>query len=157
MNKCIFEGNRNHQDINYSLHSFPTRRSSDLRIYRGNLVIDLPQKIDYIFPWDKLLLLGTDKQILDFRELSESKICNITGVEDIELFQVTINQNSPLIGLHANISDVRNSYEVLVIGLERANDNIYIRPTSANVFEKGDTLWVVGTKDKVKVLEGNNA
>ncbi len=128
-----------------------------IRIYRGNLVIDLPQKIDYIFPWDKLLLLGTDKQIYDFRELSESKICNITGVEDIELFQVTINEHSPLIGLHANISDVRNSYSVLVIGLEKANDNIYIRPTSANIFEAGDTLWVVGTKDKVKVLEGNNA
>ncbi|MEF9986879.1 MAG: cation:proton antiporter [Bacteroidales bacterium] len=126
-----------------------------IRITRGSEIIDLPHKDDMLFPLDSLLVLGTDKQIQDYRTLSEDR-----GISDIqirydemELFQLTLSESSVLVGNTANISDIRNTYEVLLIGIEKSDSNLFIRPTSAIIFEQGDTIWAVGSKEKVKLLD----
>jgi K+/H+ antiporter YhaU regulatory subunit KhtT len=41
---------------------------------------------------------------------------------------------------------------VLLVGLEGEESNTFIRTTSATTIQAGDTVWVVGEKNKVKEL-----
>lgn len=125
-----------------------------IRIHRGGEIIDLPQKDELLYPMDSLQILGTDKQVQDYRLLSEDK--EVTSVQahsdDMDLLQLTLGEHSVLIGTQANITLVRSKYGVLIIGVEKAHSNTYIRPTSAITFEQGDTIWAVGKKERVKLL-----
>ncbi|MEG0518641.1 MAG: cation:proton antiporter [Bacteroidales bacterium] len=125
-----------------------------IRIHRGGEIIDLPEKDELLYPMDSLQILGTDKQVQDYRLLSEDK--EVTSVQahsdDMDLLQLTLGEHSVLIGNQANITLVRSKYGVLIIGVEKAQSNTYIRPTSAITFEQGDTIWVVGKKERVKLL-----
>lgn len=125
-----------------------------IRIHRGEESIDLPQKTEILFPMDLLMILGTDKQVQDYRLLSEDTEVTHQQAhsDDMELLQLTLGDHSSLIGNQANISYIRNKYGVLLVGVEKAQSNTYIRPTSAVTFELGDTIWVVGEKEKVKSL-----
>lgn len=126
-----------------------------VRIIRGEQVIDLPFKTEVLLPGDELMLLGTDKQVQDYRALAHDSHfdeIDYTKLKEMELFQMTLNENSILIGSSANISHVRENFGVLIVGVEKSNDNTFLRPTSALKIEQGDTVWVVGTKDKIKSL-----
>ena len=136
-----------------------------IQIVRGELVINLPDKNVQLFPSDVLWVLGTDNQLHLFKQLEEelapfepdaeeaySPVDNSADA-DMELYQITLSDHSPLIGEAANISSIRNSFGVLVVGLEKRDSNTFIRPTRAQVVEAEDTLWVVGTKEAVKALK----
>ena len=109
--------------------------------------------------------MGTDNQLNLFKQLAEDVAPYDPAVEeayspvdnssdaDMELYQITLSNKSPLIGEDANISSIRNSFGVLVVGLEKKDSNTFIRPTRAQVVEADDTLWVVGTKEAVKALK----
>ena len=136
-----------------------------IQIVRGELVINLPDKNVQLFPSDLLWVLGTDNQLNLFKQLAEDVAPYDPAVEeayspvdnssdaDMELYQITLSNKSPLIGEDANISSIRNSFGVLVVGLEKKDSNTFIRPTRAQVVEADDTLWVVGTKEAVKALK----
>ena len=125
-----------------------------IRIHRGGLTIDLPSKTEILLPADTIDILGTDKQVSEFRVLSESENGGVPAVEsdEMELFQLTIREGSPLVGMAANLSDIRNRFGVLMIAFEEGDNDVYIKPTSANIFEVGDAVWVVGPKEMVKQL-----
>ena len=124
-----------------------------LQILRGMDVIDLPPNTEIIFPMDVLIILGTDKQIMDFKEAAEEKIDPAMGTgADLELFQITLDEHSPLVGENGNITNIREKFGVLLVGLEGEESNTFIRTTSATIIKSGDTVWVVGEKHKVKDL-----
>jgi CPA2 family monovalent cation:H+ antiporter-2 len=124
-----------------------------LQLLRGMDIIDLPVNTEIIFPMDILIILGTDKQILDFKEAAEEKVKPRTGAsEEMELFQITLHEGSPMIGENANITNIREKFGVLLVGLEGEDSNTFIRTTSATIIQPGDTVWVVGDKNKVMGL-----
>ena len=124
-----------------------------LQLLRGMDIIDLPVNTEIIFPMDILIILGTDKQILDFKEAAEEKVKPRTGAsEEMELFQITLHESSPMIGENANITNIREKFGVLLVGLEGEDSNTFIRTTSATIIQPGDTVWVVGDKNKVMGL-----
>jgi CPA2 family monovalent cation:H+ antiporter-2 len=102
---------------------------------------------------DILIILGTDKQILDFKEAAEERVQPREGAfTEMELFQITLGDASPMIGENANITNIREKFGVLLVGLEGEQNNTFIRTTSATIIQAGDTVWVVGEKEKVKEL-----
>lgn len=125
-----------------------------VRIIRGGEVIDLPDKNALLFPMDSLMVLGTDKQVRDFMLLGNNGelTAEQKASEEMELFQLTLSETSPLIGGHSNLSDMRNKYGVLLVGIEKSSSNTYMRPSSAVILEAGDTLWMVGTRDQMRIL-----
>lgn len=126
-----------------------------VRIIRGEQVIDLPPNTEIILPGDELLLLGTDKQVYDYRALARDRHAeeiDYSKLQEMELFQLTLVESSPMIGCNANISQMRERFGVLLVGVEKSKDNTFLRPTSALNIEDGDTIWVVGNKDKIKSL-----
>lgn len=126
-----------------------------VRITRGTEVIDLPSKNEILFPADSLMLLGTDQQVQEMMQLAEDvQTKNIPEPNaDVELFQLTLSENSVLVGHAAHLSDIRNNFGVLLVGVEKSHGNTYIRPSSAIILEAGDTVWAVGSKEKVKTLK----
>ena len=124
-----------------------------IQIHRGTELIVLPSNREIIFPMDVLIILGTDKQIMDFKEAAEEKRSAVEGNgAELELFQITLGENSPIIGENANITHIREKFGVLLVGLEGQESNTFIRTTSATIIKPGDTIWVVGEKYKVKEL-----
>lgn len=124
-----------------------------LQILRGMEIIDLPANTEIIFPMDILIILGTDRQIMDFKEAAEEKLDQNMGQgAELELFQITLDESSPLVGENGNITNIREKFGVLLVGLEGEESNTFIRTTSATIIKSGDTVWVVGEKHKVKNL-----
>jgi K+/H+ antiporter YhaU regulatory subunit KhtT len=70
----------------------------------------------------------------------------------MELFQITLGDTSPMVGENGNITNIREKFGVLLVGLEGEESNTFIRTTSATTIQAGDTVWVVGEKNKVKEL-----
>ncbi|MBR5184249.1 MAG: TrkA C-terminal domain-containing protein, partial [Bacteroidales bacterium] len=64
----------------------------------------------------------------------------------------TLGESSPMVGENANITNIREKFGVLLVGLEGEESNTFIRTTSATIIQPGDTVWVVGEKNKVKEL-----
>ena len=124
-----------------------------IQMIRGLETIDLPVNSEVIFPMDILIILGTDKQIMEFKEASEERVSPREGTSaEMELFQVTLGDTSPMVGENANITNIREKFGVLLVGLEGESSNTFIRTTSATIIQAGDTVWVVGEKQKVKDL-----
>lgn len=124
-----------------------------IQMVRGLETIDLPVNSEIIFPMDILIILGTDKQIMEFKEAAEETVQpREWSHAEMELFQITLCDSSPMIGENANITNIREKFGVLLVGLECEESNTFIRTTSATIIQPGDTVWVVGEKNKVKEL-----
>ena len=124
-----------------------------IQMVRGLETIDLPVNSEIIFPMDILIILGTDKQIMEFKEAAEETVQpREWSHAEMELFQITLGDTSPMVGENANITNIREKFGVLLVGLEGEENNTFIRTTSATIIQAGDTVWVVGEKNKVKRL-----
>lgn len=127
-----------------------------IQIERGESVINLPSKEQVLYPADNLLLLGSDTQIKSFTLLAENdKELEYPADDSMEmrLFQISPQSHSPIVGHNANITQIREKFGVLIIGVEKAGSEDFLRPTSQVVIEPEDTIWVVGAKDKVLALK----
>ncbi len=127
-----------------------------IQIERGDLTIDPPPKEQILYPSDTLLLLGSDIQIKSFLMLAEAdKSIQHDSDDSIEmkLFQISPQSHSPIIGQNANITNIRENFGVLIIGVEKDGSDDFLRPTSQVIIEPNDTIWVVGAKDKVLALK----
>lgn len=128
-----------------------------IQIQRGNLLIDLPHKDEILFPSDQLMLLGSDEQIKSFLSLSEdpldTPIINSHPIE-MKLFQIDVTKDSPILGRNANITQIRDDFQILLIGVEKGDSEDFLRPTSAVTIEENDTLWIVGNSDNINYLKG---
>ena len=124
-----------------------------IQMVRGLGTIDLPVNSEVIFPMDILIILGTDRQIMEFKEAAEETVQpREWSRAEMELFQITLGDTSPMVGENGNITNIREKFGVLLVGLEGEESNTFIRTTSATTIQAGDTVWVVGEKNKVKEL-----
>lgn len=128
-----------------------------IQLIRGNKVIDLPHKDQVFYPSDSLLVLGSDKQLSSFIALSKNvSEDEVPSQEDdsieMRLFQITLGEKAPVLGHNANITAFRNEFGVLLVGVEKSDSDNFLRPNSSVTIEKGDTIWVVGNREKVNKL-----
>ena len=70
----------------------------------------------------------------------------------MRLFQITLGSRAPVVGHNANITAFRKQFGVLLVGVEKSDSDVFLRPNSTVTIEKGDTIWVVGNHDKVNSL-----
>ncbi len=123
-------------------------------IERGSRKIMIPNKDEKLYPFDRITVIGTDEQILTFKNTIE--IANKAQVfeeaeGDISLTQVTVHPGFPFLGKTIRSSNIRQYVNGLIVGIERKGERI-LNPDSNLVFELNDTLWIVGDKQKVKSL-----
>ncbi|HJR99805.1 MAG TPA: cation:proton antiporter [Flavobacterium sp.] len=115
-------------------------------IKRGEIIIQIPNKTERLFPGDEICVIGSDAQIKEFSNfLTQHEIEIPTKVTDeIILRQIELT-NDEFIGQSVGQSKLRERTHGLLVGIERKGQRL-LNPESHIVLEKNDLLWIVGDK-----------
>ena len=123
-------------------------------IKRGDLIINIPDKDEKIFPKDILYVIGTDEQVKEFELfIDKSLVGSVDYHTEIVLqgFELT---NDALCGFSIRESKIREKSNSIIAGIERNGERI-LNPQPTFILQKGDILWLVGDKKKIKTLLGS--
>ena len=121
-------------------------------IKRGDLTIQIPNKLDQLFPGDEICVIGTDEQVEQFSDyLKQKEIKEPTKVDNnLVLKQIELN-NEEFIGRSVGQSKLRERTNGLLVGIERNGQRI-LNPESSIVLKKDDILWIVGNNKLMNAL-----
>jgi CPA2 family monovalent cation:H+ antiporter-2 len=122
-------------------------------IERGNRTIMLPDKNERLFPFDRISVIGTDDQILKFKEevelANETQAKQSDEVADISLSQIVVSNGFAYIGMSLRESGFREKLNALIVGIERNGERI-LNPDSTEIIQMDDILWIVGDRKKIR-------
>lgn len=118
-------------------------------IKRGDLTLNIPDKTTQLYPFDELYVIGTDKQVEEFKiYLTKNRITpNNTEIE-IVLWKFELNDKN-YTGKTIRESQIREKTNGIIVGVEKDGHRI-LNPESNFILSEGDILWIVGNKDKIK-------
>ena len=121
-------------------------------IKRGDLTIQIPNKLDQLFPGDEICVIGTDEQVEQFSDyLKQKEIKEPAKVDNnLVLKQIELN-NEEFIGRSVGQSKLRERTNGLLVGIERNGQRI-LNPESSIVLKKDDILWIVGNNKLMNAL-----
>lgn len=121
-------------------------------IQRGATLIAVPNGDTRVFPGDVLGVIGTDDQIQSLLEVVEDSGEHQTNapVEKVSMINMSIGEESPLLGHTTASAQLRDAHGVLVLAIQRGEE--YIKPTGEIPFELGDIVWIVGGQSAVDKL-----
>jgi len=120
-------------------------------IKRGDLIINIPDKDEKIFPKDIVYVIGTDEQVKEFELfIDKSLVSSVDYNTEIVLkgFELT---NESLHGLTIRESKIREKSTSIIAGIERDGKRI-LNPQPTFILQKGDIIWLVGDKKKIASL-----
>ena len=131
-------------------------------IYGVNLVgiqrdahyIPIPNGRTRIYPGDVLSVIGTDDQIAAMLPKVEAQLPEETNTIDptqIKLTSILLGEDSPLIGKTPRSSSLRDTYDALVVAVNRGDEYIDSRPDL--LFQTGDIIWLVGNPTEINKLK----
>jgi len=129
-------------------------------IQRGSRMIYAPARDEKLYPHDEIGVIGTDAQLQLFGKLVEvanEDIVNETDREDIQLERIVVDVHNALKGKSIRASGIRENTHGLVVGIERNGERL-LNPSSNEVFEWDDVVWLVGNHKKIQqVLKEGDA
>lgn len=118
-------------------------------IKRGEIIINIPNREDVVFPGDVLYVIGTDEQISYFENYLITNQVPKSASRDSEIILKHFELHNPqLVGKTIRDSQLRERTNGMVVGMERNGERI-INPDSGTVLQDGDVLWIVGDKKKM--------
>lgn len=123
-------------------------------IERGKKVINVPSRVEMLFPYDKISVIGTDEQLQTFRYIIDPVIEAAEPLFDknpVSLHKVIVDNHNHLRGKTIRSSNIRRQTGGLVVGIERDGNRI-LNPDSTTAFQWEDVIWIVGDWKKIKHL-----
>jgi CPA2 family monovalent cation:H+ antiporter-2 len=122
-------------------------------IVRGGVRLNIPKGEERIYPGDHIVVLGTDTQMELFQQRLEEKRLKYANVEakqspEVQMKQIQIDSHSHLKGKTIRTSGIQETYNCLLIGVER-NDSSMLNPDLDLVLEENDILWLIGENKNV--------
>ncbi len=127
-------------------------------ILRGSQRINIPGGDERIYPNDRLQVIGTDEQLATLgkamsRLEEETKDNEQQNWEhqEMRLKQFIIDADSPFLDKSIRHSGIRNQYNCLIVGIEKA-DGTLMSPDADEVLHQGEVIWVVGEEKDVAHL-----
>ncbi|HEX7676223.1 MAG TPA: cation:proton antiporter [Bdellovibrio sp.] len=123
---------------------------------RGKRHIAAPKGLDTLMPHDRIYVIGDDEQLTRFKEFIESEEV-ISGIQiqetpDYSLEQYRLGPNSDCVGKTIRDCGLREKTQGLVVGIEREGKRM-LNPDSSETLLAGDTLWIVGDRNKILELD----
>lgn len=116
-----------------------------IKIQRGTTNIVNPSGNERIYPYDKLLAVGTSEQIDSFKRLMQTDVTQPVNDEmDFSVENVTLTESSYLCGKNLVEADMRKS-GCIVLSVLRGDDFI-TNPKPDLRFQAGDVVWIAGEK-----------
>ena len=125
-------------------------------IKRGDIMINIPNKNERLFPSDEICVIGTDAQVKEFKSYLDQHEIDVPDTlteTEIVLRQIEL-KNESYIGKSIRDSKLREKTSGLVVGIEKKGKRI-LNPESDVVLEKDDILWIVGNKKLLADLVHN--
>ena len=117
-------------------------------------MLGAPHATEVLLPGDELLVLGTDEQIESARpiiELPDQRIVSEIDFGDYSLRPLRLKDASALVNQTVQSCSLREQFDALIVGIERDGSRI-LNPPPATRLLSGDTLWVVGPREKLSQL-----
>ena len=115
-------------------------------ILRGSHRINIPDGNMMLFVGDKLQAIGNDEQLNIMNAAMQAELLpEDADIEhrEMKLQKLVITADSPLVGKTLKECNVRQRYNLMVVGVEEGQKNLtMINPNRR--FEVGDIVWVVG-------------
>ena len=129
-------------------------------IIRGERQINIPRGEERPYPFDKIIIVGTDEELDLFQEIIQKQDKEYRDQlaqsfnNNIKIEQFNIEPDSPLIGRSIQQSDIRDKNACLILGIERDGKSM-MNPPSQTVFKENDNVWVAGEyRQIVQLSEG---
>ncbi len=127
-------------------------------VLRGNRRMNIPNGETVIFPLDKIEAIGSDEQLTVFDGALEKGVYgDDTEIErhEMQLYQLQVAQDSPLVGKTLDESGIRDKYDCMVVGLEEGKKDLSpVRPQRK--FKQSDIIWLVGEENSFRELKKYN-
>ncbi len=123
-------------------------------IQRDTRYIPIPNGRTRIYPGDVISIIGTDDQISAMLPKVEAQMPETEHTADptrIKLTSILLGNNSPLIGKTPQTSSLRDTYNALVVAVDRGEEHIDSRPDL--MFMTGDIVWLVGDPTEINQLK----
>lgn len=150
-----FEVRQNSPTVGKTLKELNFRKICNVNvvtIVRGNIRINIPGGDERLYPFDKIIVVGSDDDLVHFRTYIDEKYQaynkNLSGSKEVNIEQFQIQKGSKLIGRSIQESGIRDKAACLVIGIECGETSLK-NPVPTTVFEEGDIVWVVGEHEKI--------
>ncbi|MEJ7685462.1 MAG: cation:proton antiporter [Segetibacter sp.] len=102
-------------------------------------VIDVPSRVEMLFPYDKISVIGTDEQLQTFRYIIDPVIEaaeSLSGKNTVSLHKVIVDNHNHLRGKTIRSSNIRRQTGGLVVGIERDGKRI-LNPDSTTRISMG--------------------
>ena len=156
-----FEVRQNSPTVGKTLKELNFRKICNVNvvtIIRGNIRINIPGGDERLYPFDKIIVVGSDEDLTHFRTYIDEKYQaynkNLSIAKEMKIEQFQILKDSKLVGRSIQDSGIRDKATCLVIGIEREETSLK-NPPPTTLFEEGDIVWVVGEHEKiVRLSEG---
>lgn len=126
-------------------------------IIRGNKKINIPDANERLYPYDKIIVAGSDKEIQRLIQTIEERnqlLQTEEPVHHISLIQYQVMADSHMIGKSIMELSIQEKTESMIIGIDKPNQTI-ISISPDYIFEEGDILLLAGEKDKLDTFEEN--
>lgn len=129
-------------------------------IIRGNKKINIPRSNQMIYPFDRIVVAGSDNEMQAFFQYLEERKSwindneNNDGEHHICVSQYIIVPDSPLVGKTIADSGIRENTECMIIGIDREGQS-ETKLVPSFMLNDGDILWLAGEKEKLNHFEDN--
>ena len=144
------------QYIGQRLRDIPFRSTSGVnivKIVRGSHSIIIPKGEERIYPYDRILAVGTGSQIADFSRMMENEVVDPRSLrfdtsgkdKDFAVEIIPVTEDSFLYDKALKDLSMRES-GCMVLSVLRDNEFI-TNPKADFHFRAGDTVWIAGEKE----------
>ncbi len=134
--------------IGKPLREMPFRKSSGvniIKIQRGSSSIEIPSGDEPIYPYDRLLAVGTPDQLRNFEAIMSENTSAAPAEPEDSGFAVKsgiLGPDSFLTGKKLRETDMRRSGCMIISVLH--NGKLITNPGADFTFGEGDTIWIAG-------------
>lgn len=131
---------------------------SIVSIIRGIQKINIPSGSTYLYPYDKIVVAGTDEEIQSFVNSVDKSNKDNDNLEDIsvqiDISQYEIKEGCPMIDHSILELKIQEKSGCLIVGIDR-NDHAMSEFSANTILKQGDVLWVAGEVKNLRNFEKN--
>ncbi|MDR1601456.1 MAG: cation:proton antiporter [Tannerella sp.] len=124
-------------------------------VIRGPMKINIPDGNVILYPFDKLVVVGSDDEIQKclnrVAKYRKQESTDDEAIHHIVLSNYIVEASSPLAGKTIRELNMRERTECMIIGIDR-NGHSITNFTADFRLEKDDVLWLAGEKDDVDIF-----
>lgn len=123
-------------------------------IERGDTIIDLPHKESVFYPYDKVTVVGEEKNIAILRQIIENHdnvLVRERKTSDMNLHKLVMTATHPLCNVRICDSQLKEKFNAMIIAFQH-DDDFKLNPQASADFKEGETIWFVSTDESANAI-----